>query len=310
MNQVSELAFVALLVKRGSLSAAARELAVTPPAVSKRLAAIETRLGVTLVNRTTRRLSLTPEGEVYLTHANRILADIDELERLVASRSAVPRGLLRVNAPLGFGRSYIAPAVSAFAKRFPEVEVRLELTDRPLGLADEGIDVSIRFGEPPDARLVARKIAVNRRLICASPAYLRQHGRPETPPDLARHSCLVLRQNDAAYGLWQFKRGRQTHSVKVRGPLASNDGEVVLNWALDGHGIAMRAEWDLARYVRSGRLELLLEDWATPPADIYALYPQRHHLSARVREFVDFLVQRFTLPETNGGKTGRGTTRW
>lgn len=164
------------------------------------------------------------------------------------------------------------------------------------------------LGEPPDARLVARRIAANRRLICASPAYLRQHGRPETPPDLARHSCLVLRQNDAAYGLWQFKRGRQQHSVKVRGPLASNDGEVVLSWALEGHGIAMRAEWDLARYLRSGRLELLLEDWATPPADIYALYPQRHHLSARVREFVDFLARRFGAGE-GSGKAGRGV-RW
>ncbi|HUG22094.1 LysR substrate-binding domain-containing protein [Piscinibacter sp.] len=301
MNAVSELAFVALLVRHGSLSAAARELAVTQPAVSKRLAQLEARLGVRLLNRTTRRLGVTSEGEVYLAHARRILADIDEMERLVASRRAVPRGLLRVNAPLGFGRSHIAPAVSAFGKRFPEVEVQLDLTDRPRALGDEDVDVSIRFGEPPDGRRIARLLAPNRRLICAAPTYLARHGTPQVPTDLARHHCLVLRQNDAAFGTWRFTRGKQRHAVKVRGMLSSNDGEVVLNWALDGHGVAMRAEWDLARYLRSGRLQVVLSEYVTPPADIYALYPQRHRLTARVREFVEFLAQRFQADAERGG---------
>jgi len=145
----------------------------------------------------------------------------------------------------------------------------------------------------PDSRLIARKIADNRRLICASPTYLKRCGRPEAPADLVHHNCIVLRQNDTGYGVWRFTRGRRTEAIKVRGSLSSNDGEVALGWALDGHGILMRAEWDLAKYLRSGRLEILLENYATPAADIFAVYPERHGLSARVRAFVDFLVTRF-----------------
>lgn len=293
MSQPSELTFFSLVAKKGSLSAAARELDVTPPAISKRLAQLEQRLGVRLLNRTTRRLSLTNEGEVYLENARRILADIEELERLVSSSRAAPKGLLRVNATLGFGRTYIAPVVSAFAKRYPEVEVQLQLTDRPLNLAEEAFDVGVRFGEPPDARVVARKIASNRRLVCATPAYLKKFGIPKVPDELARHNCIVLRQNDAAYGIWRFTRGRKAETVKVRGALSSNDGEVVLNWALDGHGILIRAEWDLAKYLRSGRLQVVLEEFALPIADIYAVYPERHNLSAKVRVFVEFLLAHF-----------------
>ncbi|HEY6099679.1 MAG TPA: LysR substrate-binding domain-containing protein [Anaeromyxobacter sp.] len=301
MQRPSDLAFFSVLAKAGSLSGAARELDVTPPAVSKRLAQLETRLGVRLLNRTTRRIGLTSEGEVYLESARRILADIEEVEQLVSSRRAAPKGLLRVNATLGFGRAHLAPAISAFSKRYPEVDVQLQLTDRPLNLTDEAVDVGIRFGEVSDATLVARKIAANRRLICASPRYLQERGRPQAPNDLTRHDCIVLRQNDAAYGIWRFTRGRKTETVKVRGTLSSNDGEVVMGWALDGHGVLMRAEWDVARHLRSGRMELLLEDWALPPADIVAVYPERHHLSARVRVFVDFLVARFEPRAEKGG---------
>ncbi|MBL8540928.1 MAG: LysR family transcriptional regulator [Betaproteobacteria bacterium] len=293
MTGPSELAFFSSLVKAGSLSAAARELEVTPPAVSKRLAQLEQRLGVRLLNRTTRRLSLTHEGEIYLENARRILSDIEEMEQLVASRRAAPKGLLKVNATLGFGRGYVAPALSQFAKQFPEVAVQLHLTDRPLNLAEEALDVGIRFGEPPDARVVARRIADNRRLICATPAYFREFGLPQVPADLARHNCIVLRQDDAAYGIWRFTRGRKTEAVKVRGSMSSNDGEVVLNWALDGHGVLMRAEWDVAKYLRSGRLQLALEDYALPSADVYAVYAEKSNLSAKVRAFIDFLVEHF-----------------
>lgn len=307
MSAPSELEFFSLLIKAGSLSAAARELDLTPPAISKRLAQLESRLKVRLLNRTTRRISLTNEGEVYLANARRILAEIEEMEQLVSSSSAAPKGLLRVNATLGFGRTYIAPAVSAFCKRYPEVDVQLQLTDRPLNLADEAFDVGIRFGEPPDTRVIARKIAANRRLICASPTYLKQHGRPQVPDDLTRHNCIVLRQDETAYGIWRFTRGRKAEAVKVRGKLSSNDGEVALHWALDGHGIMMRAEWDLAKYLRSGRLELLLQDYELPPADIYAVYPARNNLSAKVRAFVDFLIQQFGQQP---GESVGGDTRW
>lgn len=289
MNTSSELAFFCLLVKRGSMVAVARELNLTPPSASRRLAQIEERLGVRLLNRTTRRLSLTTEGEVYFNHAQRILGEIEELEQLLSSSRATPRGQLRVNAPLGFGRSYIGPAISVFNRKYPDVDVQLSLSDRPVALPDDATDISIRFGEIPDSRLIAKKIAANRRLLCASPSYLRTYGTPINPQELSKHQCIVLRQNESAYGNWRLSRGKQTETVKVQGKLSTNDGEVALNWALDGHGILMRAEWDVAKYLRSGRLEQVLIDYETPSADIYAVYMERLNLSARVAYFVDHL---------------------
>lgn len=294
MNQVSELAFFTQLIRLGSLAATARELNLTPPAVSKRLAQMEQRLGVRLLNRTTRSISLTSEGELYLNNAQRILGEIDEMERQVSSRRAMPKGLLRVNAPLGFGRTHVCPAISSFVRCFPEVEVQLHLSDRPINLPDDAIDVAIRFGELPDSRLIARKIATNRRRLCAAPSYLKNHGCPETPKDLMQHNCIVLRQNDAAFGIWRLSRGKQTESVKVRGTLSTNDGEVALNWALEGHGILMRADWNLATHLRSGKLIEVLTDYETPPADIYAVYLERLNLSAKVSLFIDHLRSFFS----------------
>ena len=291
MNADSELGFFCLLVRQGSLAATARELNLTPPAVSRRLALLEERLGVRLLNRTTRRISLTSEGEVYFAHAQRILSDIVDMERLVSSSRDAPRGLLRVNAPLGFGRSYIGPAVSAFGKAYPEVDVQLHLSDRPIALPDESIDVVIHFGEVPDSRLVARRIAANRRLLVASPAYLRSAGVPTHPHELTQHQCIVLRQNSGAYGNWRLSRGEHGETVKVHGKLSTNDGEVALHWALEGHGILMRAEWDVAKYLRSGRLREVLADYQTPPADIYAVFSERLNLSAKVSSFVTHLRQ-------------------
>ncbi|CAB3705673.1 MULTISPECIES: LysR family transcriptional regulator [Achromobacter] len=293
MGHSSELQLVVELARAGGMSAAARQLDVTPAAVSKRLAQIEARLGVRLFNRSTRRLSLTAEGEVYLESARRILGEIEDLDQLIASRQDSPRGRLKVNAPLGFGRSYIAPAIADFAKLYPDVSLQLQLTDSPADFVQDAFDVAVRFGDQPDTRLIARKIAPNRRLVCASPSYLKTHGVPVTPHDLTRHQCIVLRQNEDAYSLWRFTKGRRSETVKVRGALSSNDGEVTLTWGLAGLGILQRAEWDLARYLRSGRLVRVLEDYALPQADIYAVFPERHHLSAKVRVFVDFLVNYF-----------------
>lgn len=286
----SEMGFFSLLVRTGSLSATARELNVTTPAISKRLSSMEARLGVQLMHRTTRRMSLTPEGELYLAHARRILADIDDMEQQVSSALAAPKGLLRVNATLGFGRSHIAPLISQFAKRYPEVQVQLQLTVNPPPLSEDAFDVCIRFGEPPDARVMARRIASNRRLICAAPVYLAKHGTPKVPSDLAQHNCLGIRQGDEAYGIWHFQIGKRTETVKVRGSLSTNDGEIAVSWALAGHGILMRAEWDIAKYLRSGRLRQVLENAHTPPADIYAVYPVRHQTAARVQAFVAFVA--------------------
>jgi LysR family transcriptional activator of dmlA len=303
MNSLSELEFFSLLVKTGSLAAAARELDLTPPAVTKRLAQMEARLGVRLLNRTTRRISLTNEGEVYLAHARHILTEVEEMEQLVSSSRVTPKGLLRVSATLGFGRTHLTPLVSAFVRQYPEVDVQLMLYDRAQSFSEGEFDVAVRFGEPSDGRILARKIAPNRRLVCASPLYLKQHAAPEVPADLAQHNCLVLRQNDSAFGMWRFSRGRTHETVKVRGSLSSNDGEVVLNWALEGHGVLMRAEWDIAKYLRSGRLVRLLEGYELPQADIYAVYPERHNLSAKVTTFIDFLTAQFRQQQDAGAGT-------
>lgn len=291
MSTDTELAFFCLLIKQGSLVATARELNLTPPAVSRRLTQLEDRLGVRLLNRTTRRISLTHEGEIYYENARRILKEIEDMERRVSSTRFAPKGLLRINAPMGFGRSYIAPAISDFTKIFPEVEVQLHLSDRPISLPDEAIDVVIRFGEIPDSRLIAQKLAANRRLLCASPLYLKSMGIPTTPHDLVDHECIVIRQNEAAYGNWRLNQGEQVETIKVRGNLSTNDGEVALNWALDGQGILMRAEWDVAKYLRSGRLVQVLDRYSTPPADVYAVYLARLQDSPRVAYFLNHLKE-------------------
>lgn len=294
--QLPDIGFFSVLARAGSLSAAGRELGISTAAVSKHLAQMEARIGLPLVNRTTRRMGLTPEGEVYLEHARRIVGEIDELEQALGLAKAAPKGLLRVNATLGFGRSHVAPLISRFARRHPDVEVQLQLSVNPPPLTDDAFDVCVRFGAPPDSRLVARHLASNRRLLCASPAYLTRCGVPKTPADLARHQCITIRQGDEAYGVWRLTgRGRQAvaQSVKVRGALSTNDGGIAVSWALDGHGILMRAEWDIEKHLKSGRLVHVLPQFDTPDADIHAVYPQHHQASRRVRVFVEFLAASF-----------------
>jgi len=246
------------------------------------------------MNRTTRRMSLTPEGELYLEHARRILGEIDGMEEVLGVGKATPKGLLRVNATLGFGRSHVAPLISRFVRKYPEVEVQLQLSVNPPALTEDAFDVCIRFGVPPDSRVIARRIAPNRRLLCASPAYLAKRGVPKSPHDLANHNCIGIRQGEEAYGVWRLSSGRgksaSVEAIKTRGNLTTNDGEIAVNWALDGHGILMRAEWDIERYLKNGRLVQVLPQYSTPDADIHAVYPQRHQLASRVRAFVDFVA--------------------
>jgi DNA-binding transcriptional LysR family regulator len=289
MDSIADLEFFTRLVAHGSLSSLARDLGVTPPAVSARLAQLERRLGVRLLNRTTRRLAMTQEGEMYLGAGSKLLEEVQELERMVSSSRDTPRGLLKVNATFGFGRRHIVPALSEFTLHYPEVEVQLDLTDRPLNLAESAYDVGIRFGELPDSRLVARKLVTNRRFVCASPQYIEKHGVPQVPDDLRNHRCIVLRENDTAYGTWHFSKGKRHQLVKVHGSMSSNDGEATLLWALKGHGVLVRSEWEVGQYIDSGSLARLLADWSLPPADVYAVYPERLNLSAKVRVFVEFL---------------------
>lgn len=294
MKNASDLLFFSTLARQPSLAAAAQELGVTAPAVSRRLAALEARLGVRLLNRTTRRLSLTAEGERYREDGERILRDIESLERSLCAGRDVPSGLLRINASFGFGRRHVAPAVSAFARRWPDVDVVLHLTDRPLDPETHGMDLCIRFGPPPDIHVLARCIAHNRRLPCAAPSYLAAHGVPGTPQALRAHRCIVIRENDDSFSTWTLSDGARTVKVKVGGPLGANHGEVATDWALDGHGIVLRSEWDVAPLLRDGRLVRLLDPWVGTGADIHAIWPIHHRRSARVLAFVDFLAGRFS----------------
>lgn len=299
--QAADLAFFVSLVNAGSLSAAGREQGISTPAVSRHLAQMESRLGFALLNRTTRRMNLTPEGEIYLDFARKIQDEIEDLtDRLVGSKSA-PQGLLRVNATLGFGRSHVAPIISEFCNLYPKVDVQLQLSVNPPPSIEDAYDVCFRFGNPPDSRSIAKFIAPNRRLLVASPAYLKAHGVPRAPADLKHHNCIGIRQGDEAYGMWRFfsnpgkgkAKSDEALSVKVRGSLTTNDGGIAVNWALDGHGILLRAEWDIRKYLESGQLVAILADYRSPDADIYAVYAERHRTSLRVKMLVDFVASKF-----------------
>lgn len=285
-----DMQFFSLLVRCGSLTAAARELQVTTAAVSKRLAALEHKLGTSLLHRTTRRLALTPEGQVLLQGGRRILGEIEALEQQLRGATQAPAGLLRVNATLGFGRMQVAPAVASFVRRYPEVEVQLQLSASPPALSDDAWDMCVRFGALPDSRLVARRLAANRRLLCASPGYLAARGTPSQPAELARHAFIAIRQADDVQGLLRLTSGRKKESIRLPGGLSTNDGEVAVGWTLAGLGIVLRAEWDVTRYLRSGRLQQVLPQWQAPPADIHAVYPARLAHLTRVRAFVDHLA--------------------
>lgn len=295
----ADLGFFSTLISSGSLGAAARELGVTTAAVSKHLAQMESRLGLVLVNRTTRRMSLTHEGEIYLDHARRILGEIDDLEHMLWGSTKAPQGLLRVNATLGFGRSHIAPLIAEYVKQFPQVDIQLQLSVNPPPITDDAYDVCFRFGHPPDSRSIARLIAPNKRILVASPAYIKEHGEPKSPSDLIKHNCIGIRQGDEGYGLWRFSSGKGksknefTDSAKVRGNLTTNDGGIAVNWALDGRGIVLRAEWDVTQHLKSGRLIQVMKSFETPDADIYAVYAERHKTSVRVKTLIDFAISAF-----------------
>ncbi|TVU89635.1 LysR family transcriptional regulator [Vreelandella titanicae] len=295
MAHLDDLAFFQHLARAGSLTATARELGLSLSAVSKRLKQLESRLGVELAARTTRRLTLTAEGERYLARGALILDELEELENALGEGAdQALSGRLRVNATFGFGRRHIAPLLSRFCAEHPEVEGWLELTNFPLNLSDHGFDIGIRIGEPPESRLVARRILANRRVLCASPAYIAQALPIHTPVDLQQHACLVIRENDSDFPLWRFEpcdQRTKLQSVKVNGRLASNDGEVITRLALDGHGVMLRSWWDVNEHLASGALVELLPGWQGVRADFYAVYEQRRHVPARLRAFIDY-VQR------------------
>jgi len=283
------------VVAAGSLSAAARELGVSPAVVSRTLAALESRLGVRLVNRTTRSLHLTDEGASYYETSQRILAEIDEADAAVTSHRVEPQGVLRVALPASFGHQHIAPLVPRFAERYPKVELALSLSDRSINLIEEGFDLAVRIAELKDSSLAARKLAPNRRVVCASPAYLRAHGEPKTPQDLAKHNCLVASWEHGFAMTWEYKSPTgKRGTVRVTGRYACDNWEVLRDWAVAGLGVALKSTWDVRRQLEEGSLVPLLSgyDFGTD-VGIYAVYPHRRHLPAKTRAFIDFLAESF-----------------
>ncbi len=293
MATFSDIEIFALIVKLGNMAAAAQELGVTPPVVTRRLAQLEQRLGVRLLNRTTRKISLTPEGETYLMEGVRLMDELNALEGRLGIGSTQPQGTLRIAATLGFGRTYVAPALSRFIRQFPDIEVQLHLSDRPVNLVDQGFDLMVRFGDLTDSRLTARLLANNRRVLCATPGYLRDNGTPNQPRDLGKHSCIFIREGDETFGTWHLRHGDANEWVKVRSHLSTNDGTSALGWALDGQGILVRSQWEVASLLQSGQLKPVLPEWSLPAADIHLVFQASQQTPAKVRVLVDWLLTDF-----------------
>ena len=313
-DSLYEMSVFSKVVASGSLSAAARDLGVSTAVVSRRLAALEARLGVRLVNRTTRRLALTDEGANYHEACIRILGDIEDADAAAAARRIEPQGVLKVALPASFGHKHIAPLVPQFAARYPKIRPAFSLSDRTVNVIEEGYDLAIRIGELEDSSLAARKLAPNRRVVCASPGYLRQHGTPRTPEDLLRHNCLPTTdfQMNWEYRGPDGKRG----AVRVTGNYACDNWEVLREWALAGLGVALKSTWDVRRQLEDGSLVRLLPgyDFGTDVA-IYAVYPHRRYLPAKTRVFIDFLAESFgpepywDQPQGTGKKAARTKRR-
>ncbi|MGV8805483.1 MAG: LysR family transcriptional regulator [Polaromonas sp.] len=298
----SDLELVLAVRDHGTLSAAAQALDVAPPVVSKRLAALEARLGQRLFQRTTRRVSPTAEGETLCERAQVLLQGFAALEAELQERKAEPTGLIRLAATLGFGRLWLGPALASFQARYPRIEIQLQLTEQLPDLAREGFDGAIWLWEVSGqqaAHWVSRRLARNQRVLVAAPSYLRQHGTPASVQDLQAHACLIVRENAQAAGqrfdVWtlQRERSKAAERVQVHGPLSSNSGELVRDWCVQGHGIMLRSLWDIAPQLASGELVRVLPTHSMLDADIHWLAPYRADSPRRIRLLIDFLVEQF-----------------
>ncbi|MGF1609540.1 MAG: LysR family transcriptional regulator [Kiloniellales bacterium] len=291
---LSELEVFVRVVQAGSFSAAARELGLTPSAVSKQIARLEDRLGARLLNRTTRRVSVTEVGSAFHERGQRILADMAEAEQAVLDLHGAPRGTLRVSLPLAFGRLHVVPLIPGFLAAYPEVRVDLAFNDRFVDLIEEGIDVAVRVGELADSSLIVRRLAANRRVVCATEDYLARHGTPRTPADLTRHNCLTYAYRQMRND-WRFcGTDGKAQTVRVSGNLESNEVEALRSALLAGVGIALVPLWMAGPDLASGRVVEVLRDYHVPDSAIHAVYPPGRHLSPKVRAFVDLLAARFS----------------
>jgi LysR family transcriptional activator of dmlA len=289
LSSVDDLEFFEQISRSRSLTDAARSWGKSLPAVSKRLTQLESRLGVVLVRRSTRKLTLTPEGEQYAAGALSILQQKTDLEEGVSQKYGDLQGRIAVHSTIGLGRIHIAPLLGEFVREHPRVSVDLELSALPLNIAGTSFDIGIRVGSLEDSRLKSKRLAESRRVVCAAPQYLDTVGRPATVADLEQHNCIILRQDTSDYAVWRFGSAGREQNVRVNGNMVSDDGEVVTGWCLQGLGLIMRSSWHVNPLLRQGQLQQVLADVPTPAADIHAVYPAAVHTPRRVSEAMEYL---------------------
>ena len=290
---LNEISVFVRAVELKSISAAARNLRISAAAASHRIQQLEEQMGARLLNRTTRSLQPTEAGRIFYQHALEVLAAVEHAKSSMAVASGAPAGQLRVAAPLHFGRHFLASMVSAFHTLYPKVEIRLRLSDHPIDLLSEGMDVAVRLATSlPDSSLVMRKLADCPRLLCASPAYLERRGRPSIPEDLRQHNCLILRLPGADELRWTLAAPGGPITVPVSGAFDADDGDVLTQWALQGAGVALKPYWEVADHLAKGELVPVLNEFPPEPLSLYLLYPHRHLLPAKVKVFSDFVAER------------------
>jgi DNA-binding transcriptional LysR family regulator len=293
LDRFLAISVFARVVEQGSFARAAERLQMSTSAVSRHIADLESHLDTRLLNRTTRRLSLTETGQAFHERCVQLLADMEEAEATVTAEAVVPRGTLKLTSSITFGVRHLAPAIADFASRHPELRFDVELSDRAVDIVDEGIDLAIRIGDIGSRSLIARKIGVTQLVCCAAPSYLARHPEPKVPADLAAHACLSY-EYSRERNTWRFRDGHDhEHEVRIAGPAHSNNGQMLCALAVAGMGIHLEPDFIVVPDVRAGRLVTLLPGYMPPSIDIYAAYPSRRHLSMKVRAFVDFLVTRF-----------------
>ncbi|WP_322050255.1 LysR substrate-binding domain-containing protein [Paraburkholderia bannensis] len=297
--ELDDLRVFCTVARKSSFSAAALALDASAAYVSKRVGVLEASLGTRLLHRSTRHVAITAAGERVLAWAEKILDDVDQLVEDVSSTQRIPRGTLRVSSSFGFGRKFVAPALAAMSDRYPQLNVRLDLFDRVVDVAAEGFDLDVRIGDVIAGHLIARRLATNYRVLCASPSYVALHGAPGTIADLDSHACLAIKERDHPFGVWRLDAGGESVSVKVTGPLSTNHGEAAVQWALAGRGIVLRSIWDVQPLLDEGRLVRVLPD-VTQPANVWAVFPQRLAQSARVKACVEFLAEAFASAGIGG----------
>jgi len=296
MDRYKELTTFIEVAQRGSLSAAAREEGITPAMVGRRIDQLEERLGVKLFKRSTRKVTLTPEGTTFYEDAARILNELRAAEDALTAGARSASGRLLVTAPTAFGRKHIAPHLPAFVAEHPHLAITLHLSERLVDLKNERFDLAIRIADMKGADLIATRLARNHRVVCGAPSYFKRAGKPKALADLARHNCMVIGTEEGLADAWHFQDHGKPVNVKVSGNLQCNDGEVLTRWALAGEGLAWRSAWEVSEDVKRGRLATVLDEHAVPDNNIYAVYPERRLLPAKVKLFIDFLKATFGDP--------------